>query len=114
MPGRYVTGVQAVLRRVLYGWLLPPVLTYDPTYGAGLLLYDGATLGPSQILGLRRQLESLAIAEDYVRVARVLPAMDNRRNALVVPAEIGLVDGRAYPLEVTIDAAGAALDAMGI
>lgn len=111
MPGRYVTGAAAILRRVLYAWALPQVLVYDETFGEGLLLYEGITLGPGQILGLRRSLERAAEAEDFVLAAQVPVALDG--NTLSIPGTIRLVDGRAYPLEVSIFQAGAALRAIG-
>lgn len=111
MPGKYVTGAAAILRRVLYAWAIPPVLLYDATFGEGLLLYEGITLGPGQILGLRRRLETAAEAEDFVLSAQVPVALEG--NALSIPGTIRLVDGRAYPLEVSISQAGAALRAIG-
>jgi len=112
MPGQYVYGVQAVLRRVLYGWLLPPVLVYDRDFGEALVNYEGMTLSDVQILGLKGRLEASARAEDYVLAASVAVALVG--TSLSVAGRIALVDGRAYPLEVGISNAGAALDALGI
>jgi hypothetical protein len=115
MPGKYVTGPAAVLRRVLYAWLLPSTgpqaLVYDPSFGVGLALLEGSTLGDGQLLGLRRALENAAEAEDFVLSASVPLALVD--NELQVPATIKLVDGRTYALEVLLSSAGPALRALG-
>lgn len=113
MPGRYVSGPAAILRRVLYAWLLPTgVLIYSVDFGEGLILYEGMTLGPSQILGLRRRLEVAAEAEDFVAAASVDVQLVG--GALQVAADVTLVDGRVYPLEVDLASSGAALRAQGV
>src|SRR6185503_61181 len=67
IPGRYAIGAPAVLRRVLYTWFLPKgILSYDVSFGEGLGLFEGTTLGPRQLLTLRRRLEVSAGLEDYV------------------------------------------------
>ena len=112
-PGAYVTGARAVLQRVLYRWLCPavPWRDYDPTWGCGLLSLLGATLSPRQLLGLRQQLEGQAKLGDFVADAKApLSLVDT---ALSVVGSIKLVDGRSYPLEVLLSAAGPALDALG-
>lgn len=113
MPGRYVTGPQAILRRVLYRWLIVAgQLVYDNSFGEGLLQVEGATLGPGQLLGLRRRLEVAAGAEDYVTSTSVPVVLVGTE--LRVPGVIKLVDGKSYPLEVSISSAGAALRALGL
>ncbi len=112
-PGVYVRGAQAILRRILYAWCVPAgSVPYDLNFGCGLLGYDGTTLSPGQVLGLRRRLETAAVAEDYVLSAQALVTFAN--NILTVRGNVVLVDGRAYPLEVSIGNAAAALDALGL
>lgn len=117
MPGRYVTGAQAILRRILYAWLLPKgvlrqyVADEGLPFGEGLALLEGATLSPRQILGLRRRLEVSAGEEDFVAAARV--PLTFEAGVLAVPGEIQLVNGLTYPLEVSLSSVGAALDTIG-
>lgn len=117
MPGKYVTGPAAILRRLLYRWLLPKgVLSQyiDParvTFGESLSLIEGVTLGDRQLLALRRRLEVSAGEEDFV-VSAAVP-LTFELGLLTVPGTIVLADGGTYPLEVSVSQAGAALDAIG-
>lgn len=112
MPGKYVFGPDAILRRVLYAWLLPANgLVYDSTFGESILTIEGATLSPKQIRGLRGRLEAAARAEDYVSAASCPVALVS--GELQLPGAITLVDGRTYALELLLSSAGAALDALG-
>lgn len=113
MPGKYAFGADAILRRCLYAALLPTgVLVYDGVFGEGILTIEGATLSAKQIRGLQGRLEAAWRAEDYVLAASCPVALVS--GTLSLPGAVKLVDGRTYPLEMTLSSAGASLDALGL
>lgn len=117
MPGVYVTGAGAILRRILYRWALPKGILrqyIDPdalTFGEGLGILEGATFSPRQLLGLESALRRGAGLEDFVSSVSV--ALDFTAGVLTVPARITLTTGGTFPLEVSLSQVGAALDAIG-
>lgn len=115
LSAREVSGAPAVLRRVLYRWCTTRgLLPWDVSVGLGTALQDmpGVVLSPADLLGLRQALRREAMQEDFVYDAQVTVTLDVA-GALRIRAAITLVDGKTYPLEVSVSEAGAALVALG-
>lgn len=101
---RYATGGNAIVRRVLYAWVID----------GGLLELPGATLSSGGLAILRSRLSRLAEEEDYVKSIALSLSIDPTTNVLaIVAADLALVDGRTYALEVATSGASAAILALG-
>ena len=100
---RYVTGGDAIVRRVLYSW----------ARNAGLLDLCGKSFDEGDLALLRARLARLAEEEDFVDAATIDLSLDDRTSALTIIAAEVLIDGRTYPLEVSTADASAALLALG-
>ncbi len=94
LTGRFVQGVPAILRRVLYQW-----------HRAGLLELEGQTLGPVDRAALARTLERLAEEVGFVGNCSEQLRQDAASGDLTNAAAVQLEDGRTYPLEVVASAA---------
>lgn len=102
-PNRYATGVDAVLRRVLYKWYRDASIPL-PTL-------EGTRWGDTALLRYRVELEGLARDVKFVRGASVPLTLTGSR--MLIRGKIALIDGRTYPLEVFAVDAPAAIRAMG-
>jgi hypothetical protein len=112
-PGIYRVGAQAILARCLYAAMIPRGgIVYDPTFGCGILLLQGAALDGRALTGLSNAVTNAWAAEDFVSSAScvftlVTGVLANKG------ARILLSNGGSYPLEVSLSSAGPALDALG-
>lgn len=114
LSAREVTGVAAVLRRILYRWCSRRgAIRHAPGIGMETPLTDleAAALSDQDLEGYRAALEREAMEEDFVSDAQVALTLVGGR--LFVSGRITLVDGRTYPLEVLASEANAALLAIG-
>ncbi len=102
LTGRFVSGVPAILRRVLYQW-----------HRAGLLELEGQTLGPADRAALVNGLERLGQDVSFVSGCTVRLRLDAASGDLVETATVQLEDGRTYPLEVVASSARPAVLQLG-
>ena len=112
---RKVTGAAALLRRALYRWFtLKGTRRHAPGIGLviPLLSCEGQTFDKAGLSGLKVALLREATDVDFVAAANVSLTL-TPAGRLLVEAEITLVDGRTYPLEVSVGAASAAIIALG-
>ncbi len=100
---RYARGGDAIVRRVLGSW----------ARNGGLFELSGRSFEDDQLDVVRARLARLAEDESYVDAATVTLELDELTNRLTITAEIRLIDGRTYALEVTTAEAGAAITALG-
>ena len=99
----YVTGGNAIVRRVLLEWILD----------GGLLELPGRTLSGGDIAIIRSKLARLAEEEDYVQSVTMALSLDPTTSTLSVVSGEVLIDGQVYPLEVATSDASAAIIALG-
>lgn len=114
MTSREVSGVDAILRRILYRWCSSAgSLRWALTAGLRrpLLDLEATTFSQTELRGYQTSLQREAGEVDYVLSARVTVTFAD--GTLTIVAWIKLVDGRVYPLEVALSQAGAALLAIG-
>lgn len=112
ITGAYVMGARAIVRRVLYRLVSPRgSLVYAPGSGIDLRDLENASLSNAQIEGWRNAITREARAVDYVLDAAAGLKLIGRDWIVVVA--LVLVDGKPYPLEVGIGAAGAAINSLG-
>lgn len=99
-----VTGAAAILRRILYG-----------ICGLYIDLRDliGATIDDTDRIGLEAAVERVASAEDFVLSATCLIRLNRNTGAVTMKLAVGLVDGKTYPLEVTVSEAGDVIVKLG-
>ncbi len=102
LTGRFVAGVPAILRRVLYQW-----------HRAGLLELEGQTFAPADRAALGRSLERIAEEVGFVGSCSVRLRQDPATGDLTITATVRLDDGRTYPLEVVASSARAAVLQLG-
>jgi hypothetical protein len=100
---RYAMGGDAIVRRVLYAWVLD----------GGLLELPGRTLSAGDLVIIRSKLAALAENEDYVKAVTMDLELDPSTSTLSVVAGEILIDGQVYPLEVATGDASAAILALG-
>lgn len=100
---RYATGGNAIVRRVLYGWVRD----------GGLLELLGRTLSGGDVSIIRSKLAAIAESEDYVEAVSVALTLDPNTSTLSVVSAQVIVDGQVYPLEVATGDASAAIVALG-
>lgn len=115
LSARTVDSAAAVLRRILYRWCTPRgFLPWDLGVGLATPVQGlvGAVLSPVDVLGLRQALRREAMAENFVYDADVSVTLATG-GGLTIRAAVTLVDGIAYPLEVDITGAAAALSKIG-
>lgn len=111
----FVTGTDALLRRILYRWcaLLGSVRhARDLGVPRPLLDLPGATFSPADLAGLRASLEKQARDEAFVSGASVTVTLADSGN-LNVAAKIRFEDGRVEPLELLAGPARAVLLKLG-
>lgn len=108
MSGRYVTGAPAVLRRIVYAWFSPRgSLRWALDRGAGIGGLENNDLDARRMIGWQATIEGEARKVDFVHGCRTRLAFRDR--TLSITSAIDLADDEQYPLEITIDQAGAAI-----
>jgi hypothetical protein len=104
LTGRFISGVPAILRRVLYQW-----------HRAGLLELEGQSFSPIDRAALANRLEREGGDVDFVGPGNcsVRLRQDPASGDLTITATVRLEDGRTYPLEVVASAARGAILQLG-
>lgn len=100
----YVTGADAILRRVLYRWCtLLGTMLHAPGLGMSrpLLDADGATFSPADLQGLRASLEAQAKDTPFVAECSA-PVKLDANGSFTVRGKVVLTDNRAYALELSV------------
>ncbi len=108
MTPRRITGARVVLEWVGRAWLTKRrALAWAPARGVDLRDLENATFGPGELEAWRQTLKAEAEKRPYV--VSCLVAITLLQRTVTVDARLVLVDGKVYPLMMTLSEAAAAI-----
>lgn len=108
-----ITGARVVLEWALRSWFTPLMaLPWNRGAGVDLRASENASYGPGEDEQLRQQLIDQARAVEYVEGCEVELTRDGR--TLLVEGSVTLVDGRSYPLALTLAEGAIAITKIGV
>lgn len=107
-----IRGARVALEWVVRAWFTPRgALRWALAKGFDLRQMDNASLDETDLEQLRAALQEEARRVEYVESVGVVITLADRR--LTIEADIVLVDGRSYPLAVTLAEGAAVLVEIG-
>ncbi len=111
---RRVRGADAVMLWCLYAQLMPRgAIKSDRSRGFDVRELVVTRIDARIARGIEQAIQRELEAVMFVAAARVRVALLDGGESIAIDEEITLINGRSYPLAVTIDEAGAALRRLG-
>jgi len=112
---RQIRGPRVAVEWVARAWVTQPgTLDWAPNTGVDLTLSENTTVTQLDLNGWRQKLTQAAERVDYVLACRTALTFDAAARALTARGNLTLVDGRAYPLEVSIGLVSQAILALNV
>lgn len=100
LTGQRITGARVVLEWVLRAWLTPRGVLRNTAKGIDLRGLENVTVGPGDLDRWRAACVAEAEAVEYVHSCAVSVTLEGRTS--VIAADVTLINGKSYPLAVTL------------